>query len=191
MPRRGRGRAVLTVPERSERAVPRAGGGNWSELIFDLLAEAGVSLFAYVPDAGNAALVELAEARDATRPVLLSSEEEGVALCAGADLAGGRAVLLMQSSGVGNCVNMLSLAGCFPLLMIVTMRGDHGEQNPWQYPMGQAVEPVLRAMGVQPVRVERADEIEDAVAAAISAVFKAGQAAALVLSQKFLGAKAF
>ena len=191
MPRRGRGRAVLTVPERSERAVPRAGSGDWPELVFDLLAEAGVSLFAYVPDAGNAALVELAEAHDATRPVLLSSEEEGVALCAGADLAGGRAVLLMQSSGVGNCVNMLSLAGCFPLLTIVTMRGDHGEQNPWQYPMGQAVEPVLRAMGVQPVRVERADEIEDAAAAAISAVFKAGQAAALVLSQKFLGAKAF
>ena len=179
------------MPEEFARAVPQAGNGNWPGLVFDLLAGAGVSLFAYVPDAGNAALVELAEAHDATRPVLLSSEEEGVALCAGADLAGGRAVLLMQSSGVGNCANMLSLAKCFPLLMIVTMRGDHGEQNPWQYPMGQAVEPVLRAMGVQPVRVEHADEIEDAAVAAISAVFRGGQAAALVLSQKFLGAKAF
>jgi len=41
--------------------------------------------------------------------VALTTEEEGVALLAGTDLGGARGVLLMQSSGVGNCVNMLSL----------------------------------------------------------------------------------
>mgnify|MGYP003704562185 CR=1 FL=1 len=73
----------------------------------------------------------------------------GVALAAGADLGGQRAVLLMQSSGVGNCINLLSLiVGCrFPLLTIVSMLGDFGEGNPWQFAMGQAVEPVLKAMG--------------------------------------------
>jgi len=166
---------------------------DWPKTVFDRLVEAGVSLFSYVPDFGNDAIVKLANAHNTTRSVLLTSEEEGVAICAGADLVGEKAVLCMQSSGVGNCPNFLSLikGGRFPMLMIVTMRGDYGEQNPWQYPMGQAVEPVLQAMGVLTIRVERADELDQAVTAAISAAFSGGQGVALILSQKFLGAKSF
>jgi len=165
----------------------------WSRVVFDRLVDAGISLFAYVPDFGNDAIIKLADAHNATRSVLLSSEQEGVALCAGADLVGQRAVLCMQSSGVGNCPNMLSLVkgGRFPMLMIVTMRGDYGEQNPWQYPMGQAVVPVLEAMGILTIRVERDDELDAATTAAISTAFSAGQGVALILTQKFLGAKAF
>jgi sulfopyruvate decarboxylase alpha subunit len=165
----------------------------WSKIIFDRLVEAGVTLFPYVPDFGNDVIIKLADAHNATRSVLLTSEEEGVAICAGADLVGQRAVLCMQSSGVGNCPNMLSLVqgGRFPMLMIVTMRGDYGEQNPWQYPMGQAVVPVLEAMGILTISVERDDELEAATTAAISAAFSAGQGVALILTQKFLGAKAF
>ena len=166
---------------------------DWSRLIFDKLADAGGTLFSYVPDFGNSVLVDMADEDNRTRTVLLSSEQEGVALCAGADLVGGRGVLLMQSSGVGNVPNMLSLVqgGRFPMLMIVTMRGEYGEQNPWQYPMGQAVVPVLEAMGIQCIRVERDDELDQAVDSAISAAFAAGQGVALILTQKFLGAKAF
>ena len=94
-------------------------------------------------------------------PIPLTTEEEGVALLAGADLGGARGVLLMQSSGVGNCINMLSLiAGSrFPFLTLVSMRGDYGEGNPWQYPMGQAVQPVLEAMGVICLKVEDPAEV--------------------------------
>lgn len=166
---------------------------DWSRRVFDLLVEAGVSLFAYVPDAGNRALVDLADTHNDTRAVLLSSEQEGIALAAGADLVGARAVVCMQSSGVGNCPNMLSLVrgGRFPMLLIVTMRGDYGEMNPWQYPMGQAVGPVLEAMGVVAYRVEDAGDLEPAARAAIDAAWRGGQGVALVLSQKFLGAKPF
>ena len=165
----------------------------WSKQLFDKLVEAGVSLFAYVPDAGNAAIIAMADEHNETRPVLLSAEEEGVALCAGADLVGQKGVLFMQSSGVGNCPNFLSLTkgGRFPLLMVVSMRGDYGEQNPWQYPMGQAVEPVLAAMGVQCIRVETQNDLDDAATAAINGAFKGQQAVALILTQRFLGAKAF
>ncbi len=173
--------------------MPDGERNDWSKALFDLLVESGVSLFSYVPDAGNKALIELADRHNETRAVLLSTEEEGVAMCAGADLVGARAVLCMQSSGVGNCPNMLSLVtgGRFPMLMIVSMRGDYGEMNPWQYPMGQAVEPVLKAMGILTFRVERADELEEAARAAIAAAFSGGQGVALILSQRFLGAKAF
>ena len=165
----------------------------WSKLVFDRLVDSGVTLFTHVPDFGNDRIIKMADAHNATRSVLLTCEEEGVALCAGADLVGERAVLCMQSSGVGNCPNMLSLVqgGRFPMLMIVTMRGDYGEQNPWQYPMGQAVMPVLEAMGILTIKIERDDELEAGINAAISAAFSAGQGVALILTQKFLGAKAF
>ena len=114
---------------------------DWSKQLFDDLVDAGVSLFAYVPDAGNKRLIEHAAERNDTTAVLLTTEEEGVALCAGAYLVGKKAVVCMQSSGVGNIPNFLSFVkgGNFPILLVVTMRGDYGEQNPWQYPMGQAV----------------------------------------------------
>ena len=83
------------------------------------------------------------------RAVVLSTEEEGIGLAAGAWLGGERSVLLMQSSGVGNVVNVLgTVKECrFPLVTIVTMRGEEGEFNPWQVPMGQATRAVLEAMG--------------------------------------------
>ena len=165
----------------------------WSKLVFDKLVDAGVSLFSHVPDFGNTDIIRMADEHNETRSILLSSEQEGVAIAAGADLVGERAVVCMQSSGVGNCPNYLSLVkgGRFPMLLIVTMRGDYGEENHWQYPMGQAVTPILEAMGVQVIQVDREDELVHATEAAISAAFVGGQGVALVLSQKFLGAKAF
>jgi sulfopyruvate decarboxylase alpha subunit len=166
---------------------------EWSAAMFEILRDAGVELFTHVPDAGNDRLIALAEAGNETRTLLLTSEEEGIAICAGADLVGKRAILCMQSSGVGSCPNYLSLAkgGRFPLLMMISMRGDYGEQNPWQYPMGEAVESLLRSMGVLIFKVERRDELEKATTAAVNASGAGAQPAAIVLSQKFLGAKGF
>ncbi len=123
----------------------------------------------------------------------LTSEEEGVAMLAGADLGGARGVLLMQSSGTGNCVNMLSLikGGRFPFLTLVSMRGDFGEGNPWQFPMGQAVQPVLEAMDVICLRIGQPEEVVPTVGAALTMAFQSGQAVAVLLTQKLLGAKQF
>ena len=167
--------------------------GDWSKQLYDDLVSAGITLFPYVPDAGNKRLIEYAEENNAVRPILLTTEEEGIAIAAGADLVGEKAVVCMQSSGVGNIPNFLSFVngGRFPILMMISMRGDYGEQNPWQYPMGQAVEPILKAMGVLLFHVDRADDLGTATQAAISATFKAGNSAAIILSQRFLGAKPF
>ncbi|HXZ66426.1 MAG TPA: hypothetical protein VEH05_16940, partial [Streptosporangiaceae bacterium] len=108
-------------------------------------------------------------------------------------LGGARSVLLMQSSGVGNCVNFLSLIqhGRFPFLTLVTMRGGRGEQNPWQYPMGQAVETVLTAMGVITLVVDEAADAVPTVEAAIGMVDRAGRAVAVLLTQRLIGVKKF
>ena len=166
---------------------------RWQDELYDLLRRHNVTQFAYVPDAGHRVLIDRSLADPGVHSVALTTEEEGVALLAGADLGGARGVLLMQSSGTGNCVNMLSLikGGRFPFLTLVSMRGDFGEGTPWQYPMGQAVEPVLQAMGVICLRIERPEEVVPTVGAALTMAFQGGNAVAVLLTQKLLGAKAF
>jgi sulfopyruvate decarboxylase alpha subunit len=165
----------------------------WQDQLYELLRRHGVTQFAYVPDAGHRVLIDRSLADPAVHSVSLTTEEEGVALVAGADLGGTRAVLLMQSSGVGNCINMLSLikGGRFPFLALVSMRGDFGEGNPWQFPMGQAVEPVLAALGVIVLRVQQPEEVLPIVGAALTMAFQSGQAVAVLLTQKLIGAKEF
>ena len=166
---------------------------DWPAEIHRVLKEAGVRQVAYVPDAGHKILIERSIADPGVHAVALTTEEEGVALLAGADLGGERGVLLMQSSGVGNCINMLSLTagGRFPFLTLISMRGDFGEGNPWQYPMGQATAPVLEAMGVTCLRADTPEEAVAAVTAALTMVFQAGRAVAVLFTQKLLGAKRF
>jgi sulfopyruvate decarboxylase TPP-binding subunit len=165
----------------------------WQDALYDLLRANKVTQFGYVPDAGHRVLIDRSLADPDAHSVPLTTEEEGVALAAGADLGGQRAVLLMQSSGVGNCINFLSLiGGCrFPFLTLVSMRGDFGEGNPWQYAMGQATEPVLKAMGVVVLRCDASSNVIPTVTAALTMVFQAGQAAAVLLGQRLIGAKKF
>ncbi len=166
---------------------------GWQHDVYDNLRAHDVTQFSYVPDAGHAVLIDLSIADAQVYSIALTTEEEGVALAAGANLGGARAVLMMQSSGVGNCINFLSLmkSGKFPLLTLVSMRGEYGEGNPWQMPMGQAVRPVLEAMGVICMDVCAPEEAVPTVEAAATMAYKANNAIAVILTQKLLGAKVF
>ena len=166
---------------------------TWQAGVYAALKAAGVTQLGYVPDAGHAHLIEAAHADPAMRTVLLTTEEEGIALAAGAWLGGQRAVILMQSSGVGNCINMLSLPlSCrMPFLMLVTMRGEWGEFNPWQVPMGTATGPVLTAAGVHVRRADRPDEAAEMVAACAALAFDSHVPVAVLFSQRLIGAKVF
>ena len=166
---------------------------NWPAEIHAMLKAAGIRQVALVPDAGHAQLIRLCERDRAMRVVRLTTEEEGVALLAGAWLGGDKGVLLMQSSGVGNCINMLSLPlSCsFPLLMLVTMRGDHGEFNPSQVPMGDATQRVLEAVGVIVKRADSLEEIPEMVSGALRLAFNTYRPLAVLFGQKGLGAKDF
>jgi sulfopyruvate decarboxylase alpha subunit len=166
---------------------------TWGADLYELLRRNKITQFAFVPDTGHRVLISRCLADPEIHSISLTTEEEGVALLAGADLGGARGVLLMQSSGVGNCINMLALTkgAHFPLLMIVSMRGDFGEANPWQYAMGQAVQPVLEAMGVICLRIESAADVSSTTAAALAMAFQGGNAVAILLGQKLLGAKPY
>ena len=166
---------------------------SWPDLIHRVFRDQRMRQAAYVPDFGHARLIELVRADRQMRAVPLTTEEEGVALATGAWLGGERSVLLLQSSGVGNCINMLGMIQeCrIPLLMLVTMRGQWGEFNPWQVPMAQATIPSLTAMGVVVQPVDHAGEIAETVAAAGRLAFNTCRAVAVLISQRVVGAKEF
>lgn len=163
----------------------------WQEAVFKVLKEGGVRQLAYVPDAGHSHAIRSAIADPEIEDVVLTTEEEGVALVSGAWLGGHRAVLLMQSSGVGNCVNMFSLlkAADFPFFTLVTMRGEYAEFNPWQGPMGKATQAALELMGIHVLRASHPDEVEEIVSAGFDAAFEGGDRVAVLLGQSLIGRK--
>lgn len=166
---------------------------TWPDEIYGVLKESGVTQMCYVPDAGHKILIERGIADNRMRTTRLTSEEEGVALLAGSWLGGARGALLMQSSGVGNCINMLSLnQECrIPLLMLITMRGEFGEFNPWQITMGQGTQAALESVGVIVQRADDAAQIGETVNAAARLAFSSYRPVAVLIGQRVIGFKQF
>lgn len=172
-------------------ALPVASETQWPDQVYDVLKAAGISQMSYVPDAGHTTLIRRFGADPEIVTNVLTTEEEGIAIAAGSWLGGKRSVVLMQSSGVGNCINMLSLPvqARFPLLVLVTMRGEWAEFNPWQVPMGQATEASLKAIGLRVLRAETGPDLVETVAQAAAMAFDADQQIAVLIGQRLLGKK--
>jgi sulfopyruvate decarboxylase alpha subunit len=166
---------------------------DWRQQIHPILRAASIRQVAYVPDAGHTALIEACHADPSMKAIVLTNEAEGMGVLAGAWLGGQRGAMLMQSSGVGNCVNALSLTQIcrFPFLALITMRGEWGEFNGWQVPMGQNTEASLKGAGVIVQRCDRPDEVAPTVEAAAHLAFDSEVAVAVLLSQRLIGRKKF
>jgi sulfopyruvate decarboxylase alpha subunit len=183
----------LALPATAETALhtPKNAKNSWPDAIYGHFRRLGVRQVGYVPDAGHSRLIQLCQADNAIADVVLTTEEEGVGLVAGAALGGQRTALLMQSSGVGNCINMFSLLrNCgFGCVVFVTMRGEFGEFNPWQVPMGAITEDVLRLSGFLTYRIDDADAVDDIVGAGCDMAFDGNLQVAFLLSQRLIGRK--
>lgn len=166
---------------------------DWPQQIFEGFKNLGVRQVAYVPDAGHSQLIRLCEADPEIHAVSLTTEEEGVAMLGGAWLGGDRGVLLLQSSGVGNCINMLSLQHetRMPLFMVVTMRGEWGEFNPWQVAMGKSTQAVLEDSGVYVYRADSPEEVPPTVIAGAKFAYQTGRSVAVLIGQRVIGTKNF
>jgi sulfopyruvate decarboxylase alpha subunit len=188
---RGGRKVAQKLRSEEETAAGTASADAWPAELHRVLKAADVRQMAYVPDAGHTALINLFLADPDVVSTVLTTEEEGIAIAAGAWLGGQRSVLLMQSSGVGNCINMLSLPviGRFPLLMLVTMRGEWAEFNPWQMPMSRATQPALEAIGLKVMRAETAVDLVETVSAAAALAYDADSQVAVLIGQRLLGRK--
>ena len=166
---------------------------DWPAEVHQELKSAGVRVVGYVPDAGHRRLIELCQADAAMRAVPLTTEEEGIGLATGAWLGGEKSVVLMQSSGVGNIINVLGMMKTcrLPLVLLVTMRGEQGEFNTWQVPMGENTDRVLEAMGTIVQAADSAEEIAPTVNAALRLAYNSYASVAVLISQRVIGIKSF
>ena len=166
---------------------------DWWRDIYEALKNADVKQIVYVPDAGHASLIDACIEDNEINAVPLTTEEEGVALLAGAWLGGQRGALLMQSSGVGNCINMFGLMQTcrFPLALFITMRGQWHEFNPWQMPMGQGTVSALSAMNVNVEKADAPKDVGDKSKAVLHSAFVGNQMTALLLHQRLVPVKTF
>ncbi len=164
-------------------AIPR-----WATGVSDGLWDGGCRDVVYVPDNPlSHILAALHAGHPEVRTLLATREEEAVGIAAGLHLGGRRPALLMQSSGVGNTLNALGsllLAYQIPAVLVVSMRGDPGEWNWAQVPMGRAVVPVLDALGIQHICVDRGEDAREAVHALAALAFGTHVPAACVLPRR-------
>jgi sulfopyruvate decarboxylase alpha subunit len=174
-------------------AKAAAAAAHWSDDVFREMKAREINTVCTIPDGGLTRLLLQIENDPAMRLVTLSTEEEGMGIVLGQWLGGKRAMVAMQSSGVGNCINALGFPAAHraPCLLLVTMRGQWGEFNPCQISMGQAVRPALEAVGVRCYPVDKADEIGETFAAAADIAFNSSISAAVLVSQRVIGAKGF
>jgi sulfopyruvate decarboxylase alpha subunit len=166
---------------------------SWSDDVFAEMKARNIETVATIPDGGLTQLLNMVVADKDMRLVTLSTEEEGIGVATGQWLGGKRSMIAMQSSGVGNCINALGIPVTMraPCLILVTMRGQWGEFNPWQVPMGTATRTVLEAVGVRCFPVEKPEEIGETFGAAADIAFNSRLSAAVLVSQRVIGAKGF
>jgi sulfopyruvate decarboxylase alpha subunit len=166
---------------------------TWGQHLADALRRNGIRLYATVPDSIVSQVLKPLWADDECNVITVSREEEGLGLLSGAYLAGQRGVLLMQNSGLGNCVNTLAslnVAAQIPVVMVISQRGDLGEFNPAQVPMGQACERILEAMEVRSVTPKTIEELERQADGLIKLAYTRSLPVAFVLPPELTGGKA-
>jgi sulfopyruvate decarboxylase alpha subunit len=159
----------------------------------DILRRNGMHLFTTVPDYIVSQVLDHLWPDESCRVVTVTREEEGLGILSGAYLAGQRGALLMQNSGLGNCVNTLgslNVAAQIPVVMVISHRGDLGEFNSAQVPMGQATERILDALDIRHVKPASIDELEAQADGLIKLAYTRSLPVAFVLPPELTGGKA-
>ena len=165
---------------------------SWSKHVADALRRNDIRLFATVPDYIVSHVLEHLWADPACTVVTATREEEALGILSGGWLGGQRGALLMQNSGLGNSVNALAslcVASQIPMVLVISHRGDLGEFNPAQVPMGQATGPVLDALGIRHIRPASVADLEAQGDGLIKLGYTRSLPVAIVLSPELTGGK--
>ncbi|KAF5413254.1 MAG: Sulfopyruvate decarboxylase [Candidatus Methanocomedens sp.] len=120
------------------------------EQVVEILKTHRIDLAATLPCDRMKCLLPLIETNFKT--VQLTREENGVGICAGHYMGGGRPVMVIQSTGLGNMFNaLLSLNATYgiPLPIITSWRGVYKEGISAQVPLGVGLPGMLEAANIK------------------------------------------
>lgn len=162
----------------------------WTEQVVPIFKEMGIHLVSYVPDKPLGPIIDQLWEDPEMEAVNATREEEALAIASGAYLAGARSCMMMQVSGLGNCVNALAslnIPQTIPVFLLISERGGLGEFNVSQVPMGRAAGPVLSALGLQYYYVDKEEDLADVLRGAITLTFASRVPVSVILSQRLTG----
>jgi len=149
---------------------------------------AGSRHVVYVPDNPLSHVLRIfGDAWPDVRTILATREEEAFGIAAGLYLGGARPTVMLQSSGLGNSLNALTsllLPYRIPALIVISLRGDAGEWNAAQIPMGRAVRPIFDAIGIPHTTVETPEATAETIQRASETALKTGVPAACLLPRR-------
>ncbi|HUF48494.1 MAG TPA: thiamine pyrophosphate-binding protein [Vicinamibacterales bacterium] len=170
--------------------TPKTDSSLWAEGVSAGLYAAGSRHVVYVPDNPlSLVLRTLAHAYPDVRTTIATREEEAFGMAAGLYLGGARPTVMLQSSGLGNSLNALTslfVPYQIPALVIVSMRGDAGEWNAAQVPMGQAVASIAAAIGLPAATVDDASMVAAMVERVGRTAFGTRQAGLCLLPRRLI-----
>jgi len=170
----------------------RVADPSWFKHMADVLRRNDIRLFATVPDYIVSHVLEHLWADPACTVVTATREEEALGILSGAWLGGQRGALLMQNSGLGNCINTLgsfNVASQLPVVLVISHRGDLGEFNPAQVPMGQATERILDALAIRHVMPRSVADLEAQADGLVKLCYTQSLPVAFVLPSELTGGK--
>ena len=160
-----------------------------SRLIYDALKACGVRIVSALPETWLVHLIRMAEDDPDMTLVRLAKEEEGVGVSAGAHLAGVKSAMLMQNhgflasiNGIVSCVQLYRI----PLLMLISHRGEFGERDPWQTEGGGVTVPVLDALNIARMALDRPDQVRHRIADAQTLALSSNKPVALLLKRELM-----
>jgi len=165
---------------------------SWSKHMADALRRNGIRLFATVPDYIVTQVLDHLWSDPECTVVTVTREEEGLGILSGAWLAGQRGALIMQNSGLGNCVNALASLNCvsqIPVVLVMSHRGDLGEFNPAQVPMGQIAGSLLDGLGIRHVMPRTVADLEAQADGLVKLAYTRGLPVAFILPAELTGGK--
>jgi len=164
----------------------------WASGVCAGLYAAGSRHVIYVPDNPLSHVLRvLGERYPDVQTTIATREEEAFGIAAGLYLGGKRPTVMLQSSGLGNSINALTslfVPYQIPTLIVISMRGDEGEWNSAQVPMGRAVRPICDAVGLSQATAMSPETTADTVALVGKTAFMTRMAGVCLLPRRVTAA---
>ncbi|MEQ9811928.1 MAG: thiamine pyrophosphate-binding protein [Azospirillaceae bacterium] len=133
-----------------------------SRRVAEELAACGVSLVASLPDNWITGVMDAIERNNQLTHVPVNREESAIGLCSGAYFGGIGAAALMGASGFMTSIYAITKINYtyeVPLLILITLRGTFGDHHKHHVSNGLYLEPVLDAIDLPYLIVDRPDEL--------------------------------
>ena len=137
-----------------------------ARIVIEAMKSSGIDFVVDLPSRAFKALNEMVEQDSHFIHVAVGNEGDGVAICGGAWLGGKKPAMIMENSGLFLSSYALARSAItfgFPMLLLMSYRGQLGEARWFSMVSGWATEAVLDALRIRYRVVTKVEEIKSCI----------------------------